>query len=160
MKILGIDPGLKIIGLGLIESGDELAAVDWATIETNGTNTSQRLQEIAQDLEQYIQQHTPDLAVVEKLYFSTNAKTAMDVAQARGIILMTLAKHEIAVLEPTPLQLKSCITGDGKADKTQMQSMLMRLLHLTEIPKPADSADALGLAVFGALTHKTVITQE
>ncbi|MDO8468141.1 MAG: crossover junction endodeoxyribonuclease RuvC [Candidatus Peribacter sp.] len=157
MKVLGIDPGLATTGLGLIEADErqKLTVVEWLTIATPaGLPLADRLEEIRNDLLTYLQEHKPDLAVVERLFFSTNVKTAFDVAQVRGVILLTLAEQSIACLEPNPLTLKSCITGDGRADKRQMQNMICRILDLTEIPKPDDAADALALAVFGALQQR------
>jgi len=161
MRILGIDPGLATVGLGLIESTSpyDIKAVDWLIISTAaGLPISDRLEEIHTDLSAFIKETKPDLAVVEKLYFETNVRTAMDVAQARGVILLTVKEHNIPLLEPTPLQLKSAITSDGQADKKQMQEMIMRLLQLQEIPKPDDAADALGLAIYGAVhqDHHTI----
>ena len=89
--------------------------------------------------------------LVERLFFAINKKTALDVAQARGVILFSVSEVGIPILEPTPLQLKSGITGDGTADKRQVQDMLVRMLNLPETPKPDDAADALALAVYGAL---------
>lgn len=157
MRVLGIDPGLATTGLGLIQVNDrrDLKAVEWLTIDTpSGLVLSERLEEIQKDLSAYLTEHKPDLAVVEKLFFSTNVKTAFDVAQVRGVILLTVQSHGIPVLEPNPLTLKSCITGDGRADKRQVQDMLRRILNLKEIPKPDDAADALALAVFGALQRQ------
>jgi len=154
MRILGIDPGLATVGIGIVEatSAYDMKAIEWLTISTAaGLDVPIRLQEIHTDLSELIIQHKPDLAVVERLFFETNAKTAIHVAEARGVILLTLQEHAIPLLEPTPLQLKSAITGDGQADKRQMQGMIQRLLHLQEIPRPDDAADALGLAVYGAI---------
>lgn len=157
MRILGIDPGLATIGLGLIESanGQNVTAIEWLTIETSSADTlSTRLAEIAKDLGEYIREAQPELVVVEKLYFATNEKTAIDVAHARGVILAAVASARIPVLEPTPPQLKSCITGDGRADKKQMEKMIVTLFHLDSIPKPDDAADALALAAYGAFMGK------
>ncbi|MDD5743069.1 MAG: crossover junction endodeoxyribonuclease RuvC [Candidatus Peribacteraceae bacterium] len=156
-RILGIDPGLATTGLGLIEVDErqQLRVEEWLTIDTAaGLPLSDRLEEIRKDLCAYLQEHKPDVAVVERLFFSTNVKTAFDVAQVRGVILLTLAEYGIACLEPNPLTLKSCITGDGRADKRQMQDMICRILDLKAIPKPDDAADALALAVFGALQQR------
>ncbi|OIO53811.1 crossover junction endodeoxyribonuclease RuvC [Candidatus Peregrinibacteria bacterium CG1_02_54_53] len=158
-KILGIDPGLATTGLGLvaINGQQELSALEWLTIQTKpGLPLAERLEEIERDLAAYVKKERPDLAVVEKLYFSTNVKTAIDVAHARGVILLTLAAHDIEVMEPNPLSLKSCITGDGHADKRQVQDMLCRTLNLAEAPKSDDAADALALAVFGALQRSVI----
>ena len=152
MRILGIDPGLTAAGLGLIECRNtETAVVEWLTITTEKTFClSERLGELARDLRTYLKETNPDLAVVEKLFFAANRRTAMDVAHARGVILLTLRNENIDVLEVTPLELKTAIAGDGTADKRQMQEMVKRLLKLNEIPSPADAADGLALALYGA----------
>lgn len=157
MHILGIDPGLATIGLGRIKAvtRENMQALDWLTIQTPaGLALPDRLLEIQTDLLAYINAHTPDLVVIEKLYFTTNVKTAIDVAQARGVLVATVAALHIPIVEATPLQLKQTITGDGKADKRQVQDMVKRLLQLTEIPQPDDAADGLALAIYGAL-HAT-----
>lgn len=158
MRILGIDPGLATVGIGLIEvmKNGEPVAVEWLTIKTEpGLPLALRLKELAEDLRKYIDDAKPDLAVVEKLFFATNKRTAMGVSQAQGVILATLAQSNIELLEVTPLQLKTAITGDGRADKQQMQAMVKRTLKLKEVPTPADAADALALALLGAFTwHK------
>ena len=158
MRIVGIDPGLATVGIGIIEahSVHNIEVLEWMTIETMpGLSLAERLLEIEKDLSEVIQEFEPEMAVVEKLYFETNVKTAIDVSQARGVILLTLAKHGVEIIEATPLQLKSTITGDGKADKRQVQDMLKMMLKLHEIPKPDDAADALALAVYGALSRQT-----
>lgn len=153
MRILGIDPGLATIGLGVIDatSAHDMCVLEWLTITTTPSSLADRLMVIHTDLSAYIEEVHPDLAVVEKLFFQTNEKTALDVAHARGCILLTLAEHGIPYIEPTPLQLKSSITGDGRAVKKQMQNMIVSMLNLTEIPEPDDAADALALAAYGAL---------
>ncbi len=162
MRILGIDPGLATIGLGLVEAASphDIRVCEWLTLETEaGTAFDERLGEIHSDLSAYIRQMKPDTAVVEKLFFATNARTAFDVAQARGVIILTLSQSAVPLMEPTPLQLKSCITGDGKAAKSQMQAMLVRMLRLRETPKPDDAADALALAVYGALQSSSIAVE-
>ena len=183
MIVLGIDPGLATVGIGVVEKCENalrpfgtaqdklrsgqapirkcaLRLVDWCTIGTSSTlSTAERLAEIAKDLSLLIQKHEPDLAVVEKLYFGANHKTAMDVAQARGVLLVTLAQASIEVLEPTPLQLKLAVTGDGKADKRQVQDMLARIFHLEgDLFRGAsdDATDAVGMALYGAITAPQV----
>ncbi len=154
MRILGIDPGLATIGLGLIEasSSQTMEAIEWLTIETpSGLAFPDRLLEIQKDLTAFLDEAKPELCVIERLFFETNVKTALDVAHARGVIVVTVAARGIPIIDPTPLQLKLAITGDGKADKLQMQTMIKHLFKLTEIPKPADAADALALAAYGAL---------
>ena len=162
MRILGIDPGLATVGLGLIEvdPAKHIKVVEWLTISTSaGRDLGERLKEIHDDLSTYLEEMSPDLACIEKLFFATNTKTAIDVAQARGCILQCTAAKGIAILEPTPLQLKICITGDGKASKEQMQQMIQRSLSLPSPPEPDDAADALGLALYGAWTaalHRSI----
>lgn len=157
MRILGIDPGMTRTGLGLIETSKIGAptVIEWLTIETSpGLPLADRLRELSLDLQNYLSDAKPDLAVVEKLFFATNKRTAMDVSHARGVILSTLSTHSIEVREATPLQLKTTITGDGRADKKQMQTMVKRILKLKETPTPADAADGLALALYGAFTRK------
>ena len=154
MRILGIDPGLSTIGLGLVDAPTphDIEVIEWLTIETAaGTSVPSRLEELYVNLHEFLEEAKPNLAVVERLFFQTNVKTAMDVAQARGVILLALAEHDIPVIEPSPLQLKSAIAGDGRADKKQMQRMLVTILKLQEIPQPDDAADALAMAVYGAI---------
>ncbi|MFA6038900.1 MAG: crossover junction endodeoxyribonuclease RuvC [Candidatus Peribacteraceae bacterium] len=159
MRVLGVDPGLATIGLGVVitSSPHDIRLEEWLLLRTKaGLGMGDRLAEIHHDLTQYLRERQPDLAVVEKLFFETNVKTAMDVAQARGVILLTLRQAAIPLLEVTPLQVKSAITGDGKADKRQVQDMVMRMLNLAERPGD-DAADALAMAAYGALhTHTSL----
>lgn len=154
MRVLGIDPGLATVGLGLIDAPtrDTPKAIEWLTIETKaGLLLQDRLLEIERDLAEYLDATKPDLVVVEKLFFAKNETTAIDVAHARGILLAAVAKRAIPLLTPSPSEMKLGITGDGGADKLQVQTMLVHALKLTEIPKPDDAADALALALFGVL---------
>ena len=167
MIILGIDPGLATIGVGLIERGtakNDLRLLDCCTIETaKGFSLPARLKELAGDLRGFLREHKPDLAVVEKLYFQTNVKTAMDVAAARGVILLTLAEERVEILEPTPLELKSAVTGDGRADKKQVSDMLRHILHLPEgslLKERDDTTDAVALAVYGAISGNLTLRKE
>jgi crossover junction endodeoxyribonuclease RuvC len=157
MRILGIDPGLATIGIGVIETGPggSLLNPDWLTITSPAhTPLADRLHELHRDLSAFVADLKPDLAVVERLFFAKNVTTALDVAHARGVILLTLAEHGIPLIEATPMQLKQGITGDGGADKQQVQSMLMHRLHLATVPTPDDAADAHALAVYGSLTQR------
>ena len=154
MRVLGIDPGLATVGLGIIDRGPGGAnrAIEWLTITTPaGMPLAERLKELHDDLLVFLKEMKPNLAVVERLYFQTNVKTALDVAHARGVILLALAETAVPLLQPNPMELKLAITGDGGADKRQMQDMLTRTLGLSSIPSPDDAADALALALFGAL---------
>ncbi len=154
MRIIGIDPGLATVGIGLVEAKtpQDLRAIDWCAITTPaGLALPERLLEIVTDLKAIVTDYQPELAVVERLFFAVNAGSALEVAQARGAILAVLAEAGVPVLEPSPLELKLAITGDGQAEKAQMQAMVQLTLKLAEIPTPADAADALALAIFGAV---------
>jgi len=144
------------MGIGVIDALNptDLHAEDWLTIQTRpGVATGERLKELYEDLSGYIRNMKPDIAVVEKLFFGTNVQTAMGVSEARGIALLALAEAGIPILEPTPSELKATISGDGRADKLQMQTMIKMLLKLDHIPTPDDAADALCLAAYGALQY-------
>ncbi len=154
MRVLGIDPGLAIVGLGLIDAPtrDSPRAIEWLTIETKaGVSLQERLLEIERDVAEYLANTRPDLAVVEKLFFAKNETTALDVAHARGILLAAIAKRGIPLLQPSPPEMKLGITGDGTADKRQVQTMLLHVLKLHALPRPDDAADALALALYGVL---------
>lgn len=147
------------MGIGIVEVGarDRMRALEWMVIETAAnTPLPDRLKEIAEDLTSVLEEYKPELAVIEKIYFAKNETTAIDVAQARGVALLSLAQAGVEILEPTPMQLKSGITGDGGADKIQMQQMVMQMLQLKEVPKPDDAADALALAIYGALVAPAI----
>lgn len=151
MIILGLDPGLATTGYGILKKNkSKLEALDWGIIATNKKfPLPDRLEIIAKDLKKIIKKYRPELAVVELIYFATNAKTAIAVAQARGVILLTLKQNKIKLIERTPLQIKSQITSYGKANKHQIQFMVKNLLQLKSFPKPDDAADALALAICG-----------
>ncbi len=155
MRMLGVDPGLTTVGLGLIEihPHSEPRVIEWLTIETDsGLPLPERLRELADDFGSFLKEAKPDLAVVEKIFFAKNKRTAIETAHARGVLLATLALQGIDIIEITPAELKMAITGDGTADKKQMQTMVKRMLKLKEIPTPADAADGLALALYGACT--------
>ena len=161
MLILGIDPGYAIIGWGLIrfERGKYIP-VDFGAITTNaGVPFNRRLEQIYDQLNELLDNHHPDAVAVEKLYFQTNAKTAIDVAQARGVIMLALQKHGVPVDEYTPLQVKSAVTGFGQAQKPQVMEMTKRLLRLKAVPKPDDTADALAIAICHAQYGGTSLKQ-
>ena len=151
LRILGIDPGFDRTGLGVIDqSGSRLVWVHHACIQTRASDPfSLRLQQTRDGIKDVLNHFQPQVAVVEELFFQTNAKTAMKVGMARGIVIITLADADIPVLELTPNQVKQGITGFGSADKKQIQEMVRRLLNLKDIPKPDDAADALALAIVG-----------
>lgn len=150
--ILGIDPGLADTGFGVIEeSAGQLRCLTYGSIKTKkGLSLSARIMELEKELDKIIKKYQPDLAGVEQLFFCNNAKTALLVGQARGVVLLTLAKNKLPLLEFTPLQVKQAITGYGSADKKQIQQMVKLILSLKEIPRPDDAADALAIAICGA----------
>ena len=161
MIILGIDPGYAIIGWGVIryERGRYLP-VDFGAITTDaGTPFNRRLEIIYDELTALLARHTPDAVAVEKLYFQNNQKTAIDVAQARGVTMLAIHKCGAPVYEYTPLQVKSAVTGFGQAQKPQVMEMTRRLLRLKAMPKPDDTADALAIAICHAQYGGTALKQ-
>ncbi len=158
MRILGIDPGYAIVGYGIIESDNgKLRPLDYGAVETPAKlPTAERLMMIERQLEELVNDVKPDEIAVEELFFNTNITTGIKVAQARGVILLTLAKHCDRLFEYTPLQIKSTVTGNGTAAKTQVQFMVRTLLRLKETPKPDDAADALAAALCHALSAQGI----
>lgn len=149
MVILGIDPGTAICGYGVVTmlNGRE-KAIDYGAILTPPEwSMPQRLLHIGEALQMLIDRYQPDALAVEELFHHTNAKTVITVAQARGIILYIGQKNGIEIGEYTPLQVKQSVVGYGRADKHQVQSMVMRILRLKELPKPDDAADALAVGL-------------
>ena len=151
MVILGIDPGTATTGYGIIKQdkrSDEFEIIDYGAITTQKTlNDAQRLEILAKDLSKLIKKYRPDVAGVEKLFLTTNQKTAMTVSQARGVVLYICQKYRLPVLEFTPLQIKSFVCGYGKADKKQVQYLIQKTFKLKAAPKPDDAADALAVAL-------------
>lgn len=154
MKIIGIDPGYAIVGYGVITYNNmNFTTLDYGAIITDaGTPFNKRLLKIYDDFLQLLVQHKPDAVSIEKLFFNNNQKTAIDVAQARGIILLASEQQNIPCFEYTPLQVKQSVVGYGKAQKAQVMDMTRRLLRLTKVPKPDDTADALAVAICHAHT--------
>jgi crossover junction endodeoxyribonuclease RuvC len=147
--ILGIDPGMAILGYGVIESDNyDMRLIDYGTITTPSTmDAPQRLLTIFTSVEELIQKYSPDAIAYEELFFNQNVKTALIVGQARGVAVLAGAKQGIDLFEYTPLQVKQAVVGYGRADKHQVQSMVKLLLHLKDIPKPDDASDALAVAI-------------
>lgn len=147
--ILGIDPGYAIVGWGVIEyKGVTFRPVAFGAITTEAhTDFNLRLKQIYDDTVELLQHSKPDAVSIEKLYFNTNTTTAIYVAEARGVILLAAQQAGVPVYEYTPLQVKTAVTGYGKALKPQVMEMTRRLLHLKEVPKPDDTADALAIAI-------------
>ncbi|MBO5395880.1 MAG: crossover junction endodeoxyribonuclease RuvC [Clostridia bacterium] len=149
MVILGIDPGYAIVGFGIIKyDKGRLTVLDFGAITTPaGMEFTERLKSIYEDLSYLFEKYKPDAMAVEKLFFNTNKKTAVDVAQARGVILLTAKIHGAECFEYTPLQVKQSVVGYGRAEKKQVQEMTRQLLGLSAVPKPDDTADALAMAI-------------
>ena len=149
MKILGIDPGFAILGYGIVEyRGNRFSVCDYGAITTDKSLDMQdRLKHIYCRLMDIIQEHQPDVVSIEDIFFNKNTKTALLVGQARGVAILACANSGLRVYEYTPLQIKQGLVGYGRADKSQMQNMVKVILNLDEIPKPDDTADALGAAI-------------
>ncbi len=149
MRVLGIDPGYAIVGVGVIDyNGNSFKVVNYDAITTKaGTDFNLRLQIIYDDICRIIDRYKPDYMSIEKLFFNTNSTTAISVAQARGVILLAAKQKGVAIYEYTPLQVKQAVTGYGKAEKRQVMELTKMLLGLKEVPKPDDTADALAIAI-------------
>ena len=148
MIILGIDPGTATTGFGVIKKDKKLSLIDYGLITTPADlSTAERLNKLHKELNSLINKYKPDIAAVEDIFFFKNLKTAIKVSQARGVILLAIAKKKIKLAEFTPLQVKQAVACYGRAEKLQVQKMVKTLLNLKEIPKPDDAADALAVAI-------------
>ena len=156
MIILGIDPGYAIVGIGVVEyRGNRFRTLKYGAITTPaGLPTVDRLKKIYDELMLLLDKYKPDAVAVEELFFNSNQKTAINVAQARGVILVAVRNFGVPVYEYTPLQVKQSVTGYGRAEKGQIQQMVKTLLGLNVIPKPDDAADALALTICHAHSSK------
>ena len=149
MRVLGIDPGMAIMGYGVVEERNNgMKVLDYGVATTpSDMETPQRLLHIFDSVEQLIVQYSPDAMAYEELFFNKNVKTALIIGHARGVAVLAGARKGIDLFEYTPLQVKQAVVGYGRADKRQVQQMVKLLLNLREIPKPDDAADALAVAV-------------
>ncbi len=149
MIVLGIDPGFGRIGYGVIQYiKNKYHVLEYGCITTEANSYfPKRLNKIEKDLEEIISRYNIDAASIEELYFNTNSKTAIKVAEARGVILNTLVKSNIEIFEYTPLQAKLAIVGYGRADKVQVKNMVKEFLNLERMPKLDDTTDALAIAI-------------
>ena len=149
MRILGIDPGYAIMGWGIIDKkGSSFFPVAYGSIETEkDTPMPERLKHLYSSLMDIIAEYDPDEVSIEELYFNNNAKTAIFVGQARGVALLACTNSGLEIYEYTPLQIKTAMTGFGRAEKKQIQSMVKMILDLESVPKPDDTADALAAAI-------------
>lgn len=149
MVILGIDPGYATVGYGVVQYDSvRFTPLAYGAITTPaGLPFPQRLEMIYRDMTTLLEKFHPDCMAVEKLYFNTNTTTAIDVAQARGIVLLCARLAEVPIFEYTPLQVKMSVTGYGQAEKSQVMEMTRILLRLDKVPRPDDAADALAIAI-------------
>lgn len=157
MRILGIDPGIGRCGWGVLDyQSSKFSVLNFGCIETkpNG-DTSKRLQILSNELKTVIKKYKPEVLSIEELFFNTNAKTAFIVGEARGVILLTGAQSDLPISVYTPLQIKTSLTGYGRAEKGQIGKMVQALLKLKSIPKPDDTADALAVAITHAFSYNS-----
>jgi len=149
MIILGIDPGTADTGFGVIHWGNpHIKCLDYGSVRTKaGEPMSERLEKLYKDLEPVYSKHKPALVVIERLFFNTNAKTAISVGQARGVVMLLAAQHKVPVVEYTALQAKLAVTGYGRAAKKDMQRKVAEILKIKEKITPDDAADGLAMAL-------------
>ena len=156
MIILGIDPGIAIVGYGIINyEGNKFSVIDYGAITTPaGVPLPKRLKMLYEDMSRLIGMYKPDVISIEELSFNTNVKTAITVGHGRGVAVLAGANAGLEVFEYTPLQVKQAVVGYGRAQKAQIQQMVKAILCLDKIPKPDDVADALAVAVCHAHSHR------
>lgn len=149
MRILGIDPGYAIVGFSVLDyENNKFKVVEYGQVNSKaGIAMPTRLKMIYDDITFIIEKYKPDVMAIEELFFANNAKTAINVAQARGALVLAGENFGCEVCEYTPLQVKQAVTGYGRADKNQVQQMVKLILKLDEIPKPDDVADAVAIAI-------------
>lgn len=149
MIILGIDPGIAILGYGVVEyKGNKFKVIDYGCINTSSKlDVPKRLEQIYKGVDILIKKYNIDEVAIEELFFNKNVKTAITVAQARGVAILACAHNNVEIYEYTPLQVKQGVVGYGRAEKSQVQSMVKSLLSLSKVPKPDDVADALAIAI-------------
>lgn len=163
MRVIGIDPGTGILGFGVVDFQPHKnpVVVDVGVVATPvHTRLKARLLDIYQSLNEIIDTTKPDVMSIEKLFFARNITTAISVAEARGVVILTAALHDLPVFEYTPLQIKQTLTGYGRADKKQVQQMVKLHLHMDHIVRPDDAADALAAAITHSLMTRSGLTQE
>jgi crossover junction endodeoxyribonuclease RuvC len=156
MLVLGIDPGIAITGIALVsEDCGKVKCIQSSAITTKpGISLPYRLEMVFDEISKIIRSTKPDAAALESLFFNTNAKTALIVGQARGIVQLALTQNKIPITEYTPLQVKMALTGYGRADKNQIQQMVKMILSLPKILTPDDVADAAAIAITHCFSYK------
>jgi len=149
MKILGFDPGTARLGFGVVDKdGNNFMVGNYGIIETEaGLPKAERLRQIQADVEELLASENPDTVAVEELFFVNNITTGIAVAEARGVVLATVAKYGCEIREFRPMEIKQAICGNGHAEKRQVQKMVQNLLKLDALPRPDDAADALAVAI-------------
>ncbi len=155
LRIMGIDPGIAIVGFGFIDkNGSKLTPVQYGCIQTEAhTPEEERLLHVYEGMVQLIEKYEPQMVAFEKLFFNRNVTTAMSVSQARGVAILAAAQKGLPIAEYTPMQVKQAVVGYGKAEKKQVQEMVRMFLNLQKVPKPDDVADALAVAVCHAHSY-------
>lgn len=147
MVILGIDPGTTRIGYGLINKNGRIKLIDYGVIEIKAAIQKDRLVELSSKLEELIKKYQPEAAGIEKLYFAKNQKTALSVAEARGVIILTLAKNSVPIKEFDPKEIKAAITGYGGSDKEAVRRIVALSLGIPKLVGLDDASDALAIAI-------------
>jgi crossover junction endodeoxyribonuclease RuvC len=160
MRVLGIDPGIAIVGFGFIDKeGSRLIPVQYGSIQTEAhTDPALRLKQVYDSMIALIDKYKPDTIAIEKLFFNRNVTTAFAVGQARGVIMLAAVQRGLSIGEYTPLQVKQAVVGYGQAEKHQVQEMVRMFLKLSVVPKPDDVADALAVAICHA--HSSTLQQQ
>ena len=159
MIILGIDPGYAIVGYGVIEyNNNHFKVLDFGAVTTKAhTDFTDRLLHIYSGIRNLVEIYNPQAMAIEKLFFNTNQKTAIDVAQARGVIILAARQHGVPIFEYTPLQVKQSVVGYGRAEKKQVMEMVKRICNLKAVPRPDDAADAIALAICHARSSTSLL---
>lgn len=149
LRVLGIDPGVAILGYGVVEeAGGRFVARRWGCVRTDADQSPPaRLERLHHGVSTLLEEYRPDVLAVEELFFRRNVTTAIGVGQARGVVLLAAEQHGVRVAEYTPAQVKQAVVGYGKAEKPQIQAMVRLALGLAETPRPDDAADALAVAL-------------
>jgi len=158
MIIMGIDPGFAITGYGIIEkTRDKNKIIDYGIIQTSSNEQfCNIIKTNHEELNKLIKKFKPDIFAIEELFFAQNTKTAINVAQSRGVLILTAIQNNLEIYEFTPLQIKQAMTGYGRATKKQIQEMTKLFLNLKKIPKPDDAADALAVAITCSSSYKNL----
>lgn len=166
MRVFGIDCGTEVTGFGVVESSETarepvLVAKAMGAIRlARSRPLTERLEQVFRELTDELERWQPDAVAIEEVFYSVNAKSALKLGQVRGVALLAAARQGLPVAEYAPLRIKSSVVGYGMAQKEQVQFMVARLLHLEEVPQPADAADALAIAICHIHTAQTRMLQE